>query len=407
MTQALEHEPIPTLHCSCQAADDDAYQVSRIDGVGSTKAYVCVRPQPGGTIEAQAEQVYVRLDRVLDELGARRQDVVSEKVFFHDMADEFDALQTRRGAYYDFDQHGGPATVYLQQPPCRAGTLIELQARVIFASQPHHEVRIQSLDVDLGAGVARLVSYRGYDHLYVHNITGGEAGDGLDYAAQTKSVFERAEKLLESLGLSFRDVVRTWIYLRDMEGDYDDLNRVRSAFFQQVGVQRLPASTGIQGGVYPPCRAGSMDLYALRTDKPTHMKLMHTATLNEAHTYGSRFARGMEVTREDRKVLYVSGTASIDDQGQVVAVGDIEGQIHRMLANVESLLASSGADPRDLVRATTYLKDAADYQVFGRIWRERGYPDNIPHTICQADVCRPDWLCEIEVVAILPLAEPA
>ncbi len=129
---------------------------------------------------------------------------------------------------------------------------------------------------------------------------------------------------------------------------------------------------------------------------------MHASTLNEAWCYGSAFARGMSAEREDRKVLYLSGTASIDTRGEVVHVGDIAGQVHRMLLNVEELLAGSGAAPGDIVRATTYLKHADDFEIFKRIYREKGFPENIPHTICHADVCRPDWLVETEVAAILP-----
>ena len=105
-------------------------------------------------------------------------------------------------------------------------------------------------------------------------------------------------------------------------------------------------------------------------------------------------------------MAYVSGTASIDENGEVVHVGDISGQSARTLLNIEQLLAGCGAAPTDIVRGTTYLKRADDYGVFLRTWQERGFPESIPHTICRADVCRPDWLCETEVVAIFPPQAP-
>jgi hypothetical protein len=36
-----------------------------------------------------------------------------------------------------------------------------------------------------------------------------------------------------------------------------------------------------------------------------------------------------------------------------------------------------------------------------RVAAWRGLPGGIPNTICEAGVCRPDWLCEMEVTAIL------
>ena len=381
---------------------DGQLRVSRIDGNGVSKLYVGVLPDTDGNFDAQAGDLYRRLDHFLEDIGARPCDVITERVFLSDLPEQAEGFRRIREEHYGGAGPERPCTSYLQQPPCRPGALVELQARVIFARRPDEGLVVRDLSAPLGAGSAKVVSYRGYDHIYAHNITGGEAGDGLAYGAQTESAFERAENLLQGLGLSFRDVVRTWLYLDEMERDYDELNRVRNAFFERAGVERLPASTGIEGGVYPPDRGGCLDLYALRTEHPVQVETMHAASLNEAPAYGSRFSRGLVVTRDDRHIAYVSGTASIDDQGQVVHVGDSEGQIHRMLHNVENLLAGSGATMGDIVRATTYLKDGGDYELYQGIWRAKGLPRDIPHTICRADVCRPDWLCEIEAVAIFP-----
>ena len=53
-------------------------------------------------------------------------------------------------------------------------------------------------------------------------------------------------RLLESEGADFADVVRTSCYLRDIERDYDEFNKVRTLFFRCIGLSPLPASTGIQ-----------------------------------------------------------------------------------------------------------------------------------------------------------------
>ena len=108
----------------------------------------------------------------------------------------------------------------------------------------------------------------------------------------------------------------------------------------------------------------------------------------------------MKVTLDDRVVLYVSGTASIDTEGRVVHVGNIEGQIHRMFLNVEQLLAEQGATVKDIVTAITYLKKLEYLDPFYKVCQERSIPDNIPNTVSVADICRPEWLCEIEAIAI-------
>ena len=402
----LKKQMVP-LQVKRLAQQGNSVTVSRIDGRGGTKLYVGVRPTGQGDMVNQAREIYRRLHELLQEQGGGRHNVITEKVFFSDIERQVETFRKVREEFYigGNGKHGlPPATTYLHQPPCEPGVLCELQARVLIPVEGE-EMVVHNLEGLPAPAAGKVVSYRGYDHIYLHNLTGGKPGDGMDYASQTEEVFDLAEKILEKENLTFKDVIRTWIYVNEMERDYDDLNRVRTAFFERVGVERLPASTGIQGRAYPCDRGGSMDLYALRTERPVEVRTMHAPTLNEAHSYGSAFARGMTVTREDRTVAYVSGTASIDTEGRVVHVGDIEGQVRRMLLNVEELLEGSGAEASDIVRATTYLKRAEDYHTFKRVYAEKGFPFDIPHTICNADVCRPDWLVEIEVAAIFPLPE--
>ena len=55
-----------------------------------------------------------------------------------------------------------------------------------------------------------------------------------------------------------------------------------------------------------------------------------------------------------------------------------------------------------MVSAITYLKQSEFRETFYSVWDERGLPQDIPNTVSVADVCRPEWLCEIEVIAVFP-----
>jgi enamine deaminase RidA (YjgF/YER057c/UK114 family) len=145
-----------------------------------------------------------------------------------------------------------------------------------------------------------------------------------------------------------------------------------------------------------------MDVYALLAERPVPIDVLHGPTMNEAPAYGSSFSRGMALEINGRNVIYVSGTASIDTEGRVLHVGDLEGQVHRMFENVEALLGTRGATFDDVVSAITYLKRPEYLDTFYRIWDERNMPGDIPNTVSVADVCRPEWLCEIEVIAVFP-----
>ena len=67
-----------------------------------------------------------------------------------------------------------------------------------------------------------------------------------DFRAQCRRTFLNITRLIESEGATWKDVVRTTCYLRDIDRDYDALNEERTAFFAEQGLDPLPASTGIQ-----------------------------------------------------------------------------------------------------------------------------------------------------------------
>lgn len=67
-----------------------------------------------------------------------------------------------------------------------------------------------------------------------------------DFRAQTRRTYANIAALLESEGASWKDVVRTTCYLRDIERDYTAFNEERTAFYKAQGLDPLPASTGLQ-----------------------------------------------------------------------------------------------------------------------------------------------------------------
>lgn len=66
-----------------------------------------------------------------------------------------------------------------------------------------------------------------------------------DFKAQTRRTFDNITSLLNSEGASWENIVRTTCYLRDMK-DYEEFNEMRTAFYKEMGLEILPASTGIE-----------------------------------------------------------------------------------------------------------------------------------------------------------------
>ena len=127
--------------------------------------------------------------------------------------------------------------------------------------------------------------------------------------------------------------------------------------------------------------------------------------LNEAYDYGSAFSRGMRIDWNGLTILLISGTASIDEAGRTVHVGDLRAQVRRTYANITQLLASEGATWHDIVRTTCYLRDIErDYQAFNEertaFYKEQKMDPLPASTGIQAILCRPDLLVEIEAIAM-------
>jgi enamine deaminase RidA (YjgF/YER057c/UK114 family) len=220
-----------------------------------------------------------------------------------------------------------------------------------------------------------------------------------DLAGRAYDMLAQAGHALTGRGLSFRDVVRTWFHLRDMDSSYPALNRARSRFFAEQGIDRLPASTCLEAGFLDADTPIAMDLYAVSGGSDTSVRTILCDSMGEASAYGAAFARASLLDEPGRRTLYVSGTASIDRQGNVVAAGDLEGQLARMFENARGLLAQAGMQLSDTLSATAYLKHGEYLAVFRRAAARHGLLPQVPTTVLVADICRPEWLCEIELVA--------
>lgn len=136
-------------------------------------------------------------------------------------------------------------------------------------------------------------------------------------------------------------------------------------------------------------------------------KVTNLDVLNEAYAYEkpSSFSRALRLDLGNVVVLLISGTASIDDAGVTVHVGDFRAQLRRTYDNITGLLASEGATWKDIVRTTCYLRDIdRDYAVFNeertRFFEEQGLDPLPASTGIQAILCRPDLLIEIEAIAM-------
>jgi 2-iminobutanoate/2-iminopropanoate deaminase len=129
--------------------------------------------------------------------------------------------------------------------------------------------------------------------------------------------------------------------------------------------------------------------------------------INEAYNYQkpSSFTRALKMEFGGYKILLISGTASVNEEGKPEHIGDFKAQTWRTYRNITNLLAAEGMTWHDVVRTTNYLRDIErDYAEFNKIrtsffrWMNL---DPLPaSTGIQARLCWETLLVEIETYAV-------
>jgi enamine deaminase RidA (YjgF/YER057c/UK114 family) len=141
---------------------------------------------------------------------------------------------------------------------------------------------------------------------------------------------------------------------------------------------------------------------------PIEKHVVHAPkVINEAYDYQkpSSFSRALRLDFGNHKVLLISGTASVNEEGKAEHIGDFNAQLWRTYVNITNLLAAEGMTWHDVVRTTNYLRDIErDYAEFNKI-RTSFYNwlnlNPLPaSTGIQARLCWETLLIEIEVYAI-------
>ncbi len=234
-----------------------------------------------------------------------------------------------------------------------------------------------------------------------HIWTAGIIADGQDSETQMSGIFRRYCDTLNVHGMSLNDnCIRTWIFVDDIDHNYAGAVKGRRDHFTAAGLTpqtHYIASTGIQGR---PCTTGRtvhMDAYAVSSPGLRQQYLYAPTHLNPTYEYGVTFERGVRMQCPETVTTFISGTASIDNKGAVLHIGDIRMQTLRMWENVETLLAEAGNTWSDVKQILVYIRNASDYPAVAALFADR-FPDT-PYIILHAPVCRPDWLIEMECLA--------
>lgn len=307
---------------------------------------------------------------------------VFRRIFLSDAANQNDLVSEK------LSQESIPvATSVVEQPPLN-GTKIAMW--VYFLENVHSEL--------LASGLHQ-VRHGAYTH-YWGGTTTKKSGSSEE---QTVALLSDYARLLDEKGLSLEDdCIRTWFFVQNVDVNYQGVVDGRNRVFDEHNLTNRThfiTSTGIGGRCADRNELVQLNTYAVGGLQPEQLKFLYAKDyLNSTYEYGVRFERGTLIDYGDRRHIFISGTASIDNKGNVLHIGEIDKQVHRMWQNVEALLDEGGCGFEDVAQMLVYLRDPADFDLVRKMFDER-FP-NTPKVILLAPVCRPTWLIEMECMAV-------
>ncbi len=213
-----------------------------------------------------------------------------------------------------------------------------------------------------------------------------------DIAAQTAAIFEKAGRMLTSLGLSFSNVVKTVDYLTPAGlAAYKATGRVRKQFLGPV----YPGAAGI---LMPRlCHPDALIQYDFIASRDTPVAINPGWTRYQKLSYSPAVRAG--------KMLFMSGQGSLDPETErIVHDGDVVAQAEYTYGNILKVLNAAGAGPGNLVKTIEYVTPAglARYREVASV-RSRLLSQPFPAStglICEA-LLRPEMQIEIDPLAVL------
>jgi len=381
---------------------DGGVVVRRVDYPTHTEWFLTGLPTVADGVSAAsvaATPIFEALARIL---ATERIAVLQEKVYA--LRSAYASIQHARRAALAFAgiTEDWPVTL-LEGTPARGAAFAGVQLWGVTAGERQ---RVETV-VWRGRPLGREWSGPDFRALLLASVDAAAWGEVPAASApdQARRVFEAVTAALGERGYSYRQVARTWIYLSHILECYDGFNQVRNAHHTVAGLatpgkRSFPASTGIQAR--HDREECLMDVLAIDARPGGGLQvrpIMRSDRQGEAFAYGSAFARGVVIERDGRKVIHVSGTASIDAAGQSTHPGDAAAQCRETLLSIGAVLEHEGATLADIVQTTLFAKTDAVARTCRDVTRRLGL-QALPFVEIIADVCRPELLVEIEAVAV-------
>ncbi len=247
-----------------------------------------------------------------------------------------------------------------------------------------------------------------------------------DYSSQANGAYSLMKEILDGEHMSFSDVIRQWNYIEDILGiktitdkkyqNYQVLNDVRAQYYAREKFENgYPASTGIgmnAGGII-------LEFISIKPQNGVNIIPLKNPEQTDAYNYSQgvlvgnslnrqnkksspKFERAKYISINEKKTIYVSGTASIRDQ-ETIGENDVKIQTFVTIENIDNLISdinlknagiSNNFEKMSFSFIRVYIKNKSEIKVVKEICDS--YYKDVPINYLVADICRDNLLVEIE-----------
>ena len=353
---------------------------------GATEIFITSTPGENAPFQEQALEIFAGIS---DVLRSKKASILQERVFSTQAAAET-LRKARSQAYGEIDDGVNPS--FLVAAEGSSGPIAGVQVHAVSGDSKPEVVQLD------GNPCGRIFRSPRCSYLTLSYITDQQDRQA---HAQARIMMQKGNTILRNYSVDFLSVPRTWMWLKDILSWYDDFNQVRTKFFTEWGLvgpgtrQSMPASTGIGLG---PANGGhcAMDLTAVLEPAGATQYLQAAGKQQCAMEYGSAFSRASKAVTPAGHTVFVSGTASINTDGQTTHIGNAAGQIKTTIENVRAVLKDMNCTDENVVHIIAYCKTTEIEKVFNSYKNTLAWPWIT--VIC--DICRTDLLFEIEATAM-------
>lgn len=371
-------------------------RASHFDGKNGTIEYhIVLCPTKIADIQTQIKWLYQAYIKVMKLTDLDLNTSIFQRFFCSDIVNQANIIEK---SPFFMDSLNNPSCISLICQPPGPYSKISLWAYHIKDRGKRHNKRQQSNSLILKRD--KLI------HYWSSGITSSDFESPYE---QTLSILEKYNTFLNTNGMSLKDnVIRTWFFIQNIDINYKRFVIARREFFEKYGLTKdthYISSTGVEGSSKDISAKVMMDAYAISGIQQKQIKYLSAPEyLSPTYIYGVTFERGTSISYNDRRHIIISGTASIDNKGNILYPGDVLKQLDRTLENIEALLGNVDASLKNMAIFIVYVRDPSDYSDVLKRMKQRFR--NAPIIMAYAPICRPGWLVEVEGIAIIPQNAP-